>query len=141
MSPLPKAYVFGEDKLKEKYFANEKLMPETFKLSFLQKYNQTPLSEKENELLHKYFGYKNTDELMLACNIQKLMKSTMNQFDKIVNKLSALEKLIKIVSDDAEKERINNLIKGVGFTLDYVASLDDSEPDFSDYDFNETKGS
>ena len=78
MSPLPKAYVFGEDKLKEKYFANEKLMPETFKLSFLQKYNQTPLSEKENELLHKYFGYKNTDELMLACNIQKLMKSTMN---------------------------------------------------------------
>ena len=46
-----------------------------------------------------------------------------------------------MVSNDAEKERISNLIKGVGFTLDYVASLDDSEPDFSDYGFSDTKGS
>ena len=141
MFPLPKPYVFGEDELKEKYFVNEKLMSETFKLSFLQKHNQTPLSEKENELLDKYFGYKSIDELILAFNNTKTDQEQDEQFDKIVNKLSALEKLIKMVSNDAEKERISNLIKGVGFTLDYVASLDDSEPDFSDYGFSDTKGS
>ena len=46
--PLPNPYVFGENVWKEKYFGDEKFMPKTFKLNFLQEYNQTPLSEKEN---------------------------------------------------------------------------------------------
>ena len=35
------------------------------------------------------------------------------------------------MSNDTEKKRINNVRKGVKFTLDYVASLGDSEPNFS----------
>ena len=52
MFPLPKPYVFGENEWKEKDIpGNEKFMPKTFKLSFLEKNNQTELSEKENKLL------------------------------------------------------------------------------------------
>ena len=68
------------------------------------------------------------------------MKGAMN-FDKIVNKLSALNKLLKIVSNETEKKRINNVIKSVEFSLDQVPSLGDSEPDFSDFDFGDTKQS
>ena len=61
--PLPKPYVFGENEWKEKDIpSNEKFMPKTFKLSFLEKNNQTELSEKENELLYRYFRYKNIDD-------------------------------------------------------------------------------
>ena len=50
--PLRKPYVFGENEWKEKDIpSNEKFMPKTFKLSFLEKNNQTELSEKENKLL------------------------------------------------------------------------------------------
>ena len=36
MFPLPKPYVFGKNEWKEKNFGNEKIMPETFKLSSLE---------------------------------------------------------------------------------------------------------
>ena len=36
MFPLPKPYVFGKNEWKEKNLGNEKLMPETFKLSSLE---------------------------------------------------------------------------------------------------------
>ena len=42
-------------------------------------------------------------------------------FDKITNKLAVLKKLINTVSDIAEKKRIDNVIKGIEFVLDYVA--------------------
>ena len=58
-------------KMEKKHLGNEKYMPEPFKLDFLQEYNQTPLSEKENKLLDRDFGYKNIDELTS-------MKSAMN---------------------------------------------------------------
>ena len=41
-------------------------MPKTLK--FLEKNNETELSEKENELLDRNFGYKNIDELLAAFN-------------------------------------------------------------------------
>ena len=63
MFPLPKPYMFGENEWKERDLGNEKLMPEPFKLRFLEEYNRTPLSEKENKLLDRDFGYKNIDEL------------------------------------------------------------------------------
>ena len=67
--PLPKPYVFGKNEWKEKDIPiNETFMPKTFKLSFLEKNNQNELSEKENELLHRDFGYKNIDELIAAFN-------------------------------------------------------------------------
>ena len=39
-----------------------------FKKSFLEKYDHIPLSEKENKLLNRDFGYKNVDQLMDAFN-------------------------------------------------------------------------
>ena len=47
-------------------------------------------------------------------------------FDKITNKLAVLKKLINTVSDIAEKKRIDNVIKGIEFVLDYVAYYSDA---------------
>ena len=62
-------------------------------LSFLEKYDLTPLSEKENELLDRDFGYKDIDELVDAFNNTKTNKELDKLFDEITNKLSALKKL------------------------------------------------
>ena len=141
MFPLPKQYAFGENEWKEKYLVDEKFMPKIFKLNFLQEYNPTPLSEKENELLNRDFGYKNIDELAFAFNNTKTDEEHDELFDKIVSMLNTLKKLVKTVSSETEKKRINNVIKGVNFTLDQVASLGDSEQNFSDSDFCDTTGS
>ena len=120
--PLPKPYVFGKNEWKEKDIPiNETFMPKTFKLSFLEKNNQNELSEKENELLHRDFGYKNIDELIAAFNNIKTDDEFDELFEKIDNKLSTLKKLVKIVSNKIEKKRINNVIKSIEFALDYVA--------------------
>ena len=58
MFPLPKPYVLGKNEWKKKYLGNEKFAPETFKLSFLEEYNHTPLSEKENQLWIEILGTK-----------------------------------------------------------------------------------
>ena len=62
----------------------------------------------------------------------------------IVNKLNTLKKLVKIVSNKVEKERINNVIKGVKFVLNYISNKNviysDSEQDFSDFDSSERIG-
>ena len=104
MFPLPQPYVFGKNEWEEKYLGDEKYMPKTFKLNFFQKYNKTPLSEKENELLNRDFGYKNIDELAFAFNNTKTDEERDELFDKIVNKLSTLKKLVKIVSSETEKK-------------------------------------
>ena len=46
------------------------------------------------------------------------------------------------MSDTTDKKWINNVVKGVNFVLDYVASLSDSDsdPDFSGFDISHTKG-
>ena len=115
MFPLPKPYVFGENEWKEKYLVDENFMPKIFKLNFLQEYNPTPLSEKENELLNRDFGYKNIDELAFAFNNTKTDEERDELFHKIV-KLSTLKKLVKMVSSETERKRINNVIKSVKFS-------------------------
>ena len=118
-------------------------MLKTPRKSFLEKYGQIPLSKKENELLDRDFGHKNIDELVNAFNNTKTNEQLDKLFDKIANKLTTLRKLVKIVSNITEKKRINNVIKGAEFTLDYVASLGDSDSksDSSDFDFSDAKGS
>ena len=143
--PLPKPYVFGKTEWKEKYIDNEKYMPKTFKLNFLQEYNQTPLSEKESKLLNRDFGYKNIGELALVFNNAKTDEELDKLFDKIVNKLNLLKKLINTVSNITEKRRINNVIKSVEFVLNHFASNNnvsygDSEQDISDFDSSEGSG-
>ena len=114
MFPLPKPYVFDKNEWGEIYLGGEKYMPKTFKLNFLQDYNQTPLSEKENKLLNRDFGYKNIDELAFAFNNTKTDEERDELFHKIV-KLSTLKKLVKMVSSETERKRINNVIKSVKF--------------------------
>ena len=105
MFPLPKPYVFGENEWKEKDIpGNEKFMPKTFKLSFLEKNNQTELSEKENELLDRDFGYKNIDELVHAFNNTKNDEESDKLYDRIVKKLALLKKLVDTVSNIAENK-------------------------------------
>ena len=148
--PLPKPYVFGKNEWKEKGIPiNETFMPKTIKLSFLENNNQNEFSEKENELLHRDFGYKNIDELIAAFNNIKTDGDFGELFEKIDNKLSTLKKLVKIVSNKTEKKRMNNVIKSIEFALDYVA-LDknvsysyndgDNKQDIFDSEFSDTGG-
>ena len=81
------------------------------------------------------------DELAFAFNNTKTDEERDELFDKIVNKLSTLKKLVKIVSSETERRRINNVVKSVKFTLDQAASLGDSESEFSSFDSSDTKGS
>ena len=81
-------------------------MPKTFKLIFLENNNQTELSEKEDELLYRYFKYKNIDKLVVAFNNTKTDEKLYKLFDKIVNRLKIFKKLINIVSNITEKKRI-----------------------------------
>ena len=67
---------------------DDKYIPKTFKLNFLQEYNKTSFSEKENELLHRYFGYKNINELVLAFNNTKTDEELDELFNKKDNKLN-----------------------------------------------------
>ena len=64
-------------------------------------------------------------------------------FDKTVNRLNILEKLIDTVSDITEKKRINNVITSIKFVLDYVAlnkynSYSDIDSDSDSYSGNDS---
>ena len=72
------------------------------------------------------FGYKNIDELVDALDNTKTDEELDELFDKITNKLAVLKTLINTVSDIAEKKRIDNVIKGIEFVLDYVAYYSDA---------------
>ena len=109
MFPLPKPYVFGENEWKEKDLGNKKLMPSILRKGFLEKYDQIPLSEKENKLLDRDFGYRNIDELVDVFNNTKTNEELDKLFNNIDKKLTTLKKLVKIVSDLTEKKRINNV--------------------------------
>ena len=64
-------------------------------------------------------------------------------YDRIVKKLALLKKLVNTVSNIAEKERINNVIKNAEFVLNYVAyyrDFSDSDSDFSSPNFSDIKG-
>ena len=135
MFPLPKPYMFRKNKWKEKNLGDEKYMLKTFNIIFLLEYNQTLLSEKENELLNRDFGYKNIGELAFAFNNTK----TDEERNELLEQLNTLKMLVKIASRETEKERINNVMKSVKFVLDYAASFDDSKQDFSGSDFSDTK--
>ena len=133
MFPLPKPYMFRKNKLKEKNLGDEKYMLKAFNIIFLLQYNQTLLSENENELLNRDFGYKNIGELAFAFYSTK----TDEERDEFLDKLHTLKMLVKIPSSETEKERIYSVMKSVKFVLDYAASFDDSKQDFSGSDFSD----
>ena len=73
---------------------------------------------KKNELLDRDFGYKNIDELVDAFNDTKTDEESDELYDGIVKMLALLKNLVNTVSNIDEKERINNVIEAVEFTLD-----------------------
>ena len=129
--------------IEKRDLGNERFIPRTLKKFFLEKYDQNPLSEKENELLDKNFEYKSIDELVDGFNNPKINEKLDESFDKITTRLNALKNLVKILSGTTEKKIIDDVIKGAEFTLDYIASWgdSDSESDFSSFEVNDTKGS
>ena len=129
--------------IEKRDLGNERFIPRTLKKFFLEKYDQNPLSEKENELLDKNFEYKSIDELVDGFNNPKINEKLDESFDKITTRLNALKNLVKILSDTTEKKIIDDVIKSAEFTLDYIASWGDSysESDFSSFEVNDTKGS
>ena len=129
--------------IEKRNLSNERFIPRTLKKFFSEKYDQNPLSEKENELLDKNFEYKSIDELVDGFNNPKINEKLDQSFDKITTRLNALKKLVKILSHTTEKKIIDNAIKGAEFNLNYIASLgdSDSESDFSSFEVNDTKGS
>ena len=129
--------------IEKRNISNERFIPRTLKKFFLEKYDQNPLSEKENELLDKNFEYKSIDELVDGFNNPKINEKLDQSFDKITTRLNALKKLVKILSDTTEKKIIDDVLKGAEFTFNYIASLwdSDSESDFSSFEVNDTKGS
>ena len=82
---------------------------------------------------------------MDAFNNTKTSEELDELFNKISNKSRTLKKLVKIVPNITEKKRVDNMIKGVEFTLDYAASLgyinSNSKLDSPDSDFSDAKGS
>ena len=129
--------------IEKRDLGNERFIPRTLKKFFLEKYDQNPLSEKENELLDQNFEYKSIDELVDGFNNPKINEKLDESFDKITTRLNALKNLVKILSDTTEKKIIDDVIKSAEFTLDYIASWGDSysESDFSSFEVNDTKGS
>ena len=82
---------------------------------------------------------------MAAFKNIKTGKDLDELFDKIVNRLKILKKLINTVSNITEKKRINNEIKSIEFVLNDVASDKnvsysdgDSKQDFSDSEFSDS---
>ena len=73
---------------------------------------------KKNELLDRDFGYKNIDELVDAFNDTKTDEESDELYDGIVKMLALLKNLVNTVSNIDERERINNVIEAVEFTLD-----------------------
>ena len=73
---------------------------------------------KKNEVLDRDFGYKNIDELVDAFNDTKTDEESDELYDRIVKMLALLKNLVNTVSNIDEKERINNVIEAVEFTLD-----------------------
>ena len=143
MFPLPKPHVFGKNEWKKRDLDSKKFMPKIHKLSFLEEHDQVPLYEKENELLDRDFGYKNIDELVHTFNNTKNYEESDELYDRIVKKLALLKKLVNTVSNIAEKERTNYVVKGVEFVLNYVAyyrDVSDSDSDFSSSNFSDIKG-
>ena len=142
---LPKPYVFGKNEWKEKDRGREEFLPKIIEKIVLEKFDQIALSEKENELLDRDFGYKNIDELVDAFDNTKTDEELDELFDKITNKWTVLKKLINAVSNITEKKRINNVIRGIEFVLNYVAyyrdASDDDESNSSCFDFRDAKGS
>ena len=143
MFPLRKPYLFGKTEWKERDLDNKNFLPKIHKLGFLEKHDQVPLSEKENELLDRDFGYNNIDDLVNAFNNTKNDEECNELYDRIVKKLALLKKLVNTVSNIAEKERINNVVKRAEFVLNYVSyyrDVSDSDSDLSSPNLYDIKG-
>ena len=103
MFPLPKQYIFGENEWKERYLGKKEFMPKNLEKSFLNESGHAPLSEKENELLNKNFGFEKIDELVEIFNNTKTEREYNELFNRITNRANILIKLVKTVSNSVEK--------------------------------------
>ena len=93
MFPLPTPYVFGKNEWKERHLSKEEFMPKILEKSFLSELDHASLSEKENELLNKNFGFENIDELVEAFNNTEAKEEYNKLFNPISNRAIILKKI------------------------------------------------
>ena len=105
MFPLPRQYIFGENEWKERYLGKKEFMPKNLEKCFLSESGHAPLSEKENELLNKNFGFEKIDELVEVFNNTKTEREYNELFNRITNRANILKKLVKTVSNSVEKKK------------------------------------
>ena len=108
MFPLPKPYVFGKNESKERYLGKKEFTPKILRKSFLSELDYTPLSEEENELLNKDFKFEDIDKLAEAFINTETKEEYNKLFNRISNRAIIFKKLVKTVSNPAEKKRKKN---------------------------------
>ena len=144
--PLPKPYVFGKNLWKEKDLDREEFMPKnSLNRNILEKLGHTPLAEKENELLNVNFGHKDIDKLENALNNADTREEYNKSVNFLCNIVNILKKLVKTLSDNVEKKRINNVARSVNINLKRfldqdIASESDSSDNHTDFDFSSVYG-
>ena len=106
MFPLPKPFLFGKNEWKERHLGKEEFMPKILKKSFLSELGHASLSEKENELPYKNFGFENIDELVEAFNNTETKEEYNKLFNGIGDRAIIFKKLVKTVSNSVEKKEL-----------------------------------
>ena len=102
---LPKPHVFGKNEWKEKDLDRKEFIPKNFlNERFLERLGHTPLSEKENKILNKNFGYKNIDKLTDDLENAAAEKEYDKLFNNINDRVSILKKLVETASNNVEKK-------------------------------------
>ena len=81
-------------------------MPKMLKKSCLSELGHALLSEKENGLLNKDFGFKNIDELVEAFNNTETKEEYNKLFNRISDRAIISKKLVKTVSNSVEKKEL-----------------------------------
>ena len=80
-------------------------MPKILKKRFLSELGHASLSEKENELLNKKFGFESIDGLVEAFNNTE----TKEDYNKLLNRISGraiiFKNLVQTVSNPVEKKK------------------------------------
>ena len=138
--------MFGKNVWKEKDLDREEFMPKnSLNRNILEKLGHTPLAEKENELLNVNFGHKDIDKLENALNNADTREEYNKSVNFLCNMVNILKKMVKTLSDNVEKKRINDVARAVNIILKRCldqdkASESDSVDNHTDFDFSSVEG-
>ena len=88
MFPLPKPYSFLRNERKERDLSKKEFMPE-----ILDETSYVSLTNKENNLLNKNFGFKIINELVNTLNNTKTEEEYTKLFESIISRRNIFKKI------------------------------------------------